>query len=307
MDPSAKPFVPMSHRKPMSRRKPSLRTVVPPTTLKESRQKPPRKSAIIPDSRREAKELWNILQQIVASDDYLTELLMAMNEPILVIDYLNQIGNLSSLAKSLGYKIGIDIIRGEEYIFSTSLHSIGCHRGECRGEMGIQKLRLGDPIDYKVERTNKENLFTDIAFQASEISFLEVSRESFRSENLYEIALLPDSTNLIKIIGNGRVSKEIDDMIAVALFLRLIDLGKEVYLQSCDKYRWMNVVRLSRQLKRQVKENQVMSYFLAKEMMRVPVLLLMGFECAYDCTERQKIPHDASCMLIGEPGNPKYI
>lgn len=300
MDPSVKPFV------PMSRKKPSLRTVVPPASLKRSRQKPPRKS-VITDSHREAKELWNVLQQIINSDDYLTGLLMAVNEPVLVIDYLNQIGNLSSLAKSLGYKIGIDIIRGEEYILSTSLHSIGCHRGECRGEMGIQKLRLEDPIDFKVGRTNKDNLFADIAFQASEISFIEVSRESFRSENLYEIDLLPDSTNLIKIIGNGRVSKEIDDMIAVALFLRLIDLGKEVYLQSCDKYRWMNVVRLPRRLKRQVKENQVMPYFLAKEMMRVPVLLLMGFECAYDCTERQKIPHDASCMLIREPGKPKYI
>lgn len=304
----------MSRRKPslrtapMSRRKPSLRTDIPTLPVTGSRKKPFSKNLHTRTGEldRKPKELWNILQQTINSDDHLTMLLMDMNEPILVIDYLNQIGNLSSLAKFLRYKIGIDVIRGEEYILSTSLHSIGCNREECRGEMGIQKLQFGDPIDYKVGKTNRKKLFADIAFQASKISFIEVSRlKSFRSENLYEIDFTSHSTNFIKIVGNGRISKEIDDMIVVALFLRLIDLGKEVYIQSCDKYRWMFSLRLSR--RRQVKENQVMPYFLAKEMMEEPVLLLMGFECAYDCTERQNLPHDDTCTLIREPGKPKYI
>ena len=123
-----------------------------------------------------------------------------------------------------------------------------------RGEIGIQKLRLEDPFEFKVRRIDKRRVFADLAFQAPEISFIEVTREISRSEDFYRMESPPDPRNLIKIIGNGNISKEIDDMITVALFLRLTDLGKESYIQSCDKYRWMYETKLSRREKRQVKE-----------------------------------------------------
>ena len=308
MDPKAKPFTPKSRTRLLptepsrdseaSRKKPvRKRTVIP--------SKPVQKGTVIPSNP--VKALWDAIQQAINSDDYLTDLLLLMNEPVMVIDYLNQVGSFSSLSKMFRNKIGMDITREEEYILSTSLHSIGCHRGECRGEIGIQKLRLEDPFEFKVRRIDKRRVFADLAFQAPEISFIEVSRETSRSEDFYQIDVLPDSTNLIKIIGNGRISKEIDDMITVALFLRLTDLGKESYIQSCDKFRWMFRARFSNEQKRQVKENQVMPYFLAKEMMDIPAIILMGYECAYDCTTKQNPPHNAACMLISKPKVPKYI
>jgi len=307
---------------PILRRKPSMRLIETTritSTPSTSRKRPPRKKTApkpTPTLKPKAKptettsflvELWELLQSNVREDASLTDLLKGIQEPVIIIDRLNQIPALGVLFNTFNYKLGSDVLRGNEYILSTVLHSIGCHRGACRGQMGIQKLRLEDPLDFEVRRLKRGKEFLNIAEQAPEITFIEVFRKRYRSEDLYYQVVMPDYYNYIKIISNEKYSKEIDDMLTVALFLRIKELGKEAFIQSCDKYRWMIKARLSNKLKLAVKKNQLMPYFLSKDMMEDPAMILMGFECAYDCTTKQAKPHDAACILKTEKKDPKYI
>ncbi len=255
------------------------------------------------------QELWNRIQNDVSQDKRLQQLLRRINKRVIIIDRLNQVAQIP--VNHFQYNVATNVARSDEYILSGSLHSIGCHRGTCKGAMGIQKIRYSDPLDYrrlKIPRKEvKEHILVHLVNQIPQTSFIDVNRKSFRRNILYTIEdEPPHSTKVVKIAGNSRYSKEIDDMLTVALFLELKQMGKETYIQSCDKYRWMEDANLSNEQKRQVKENQLMPYFLSKEMMSEPALLLMGFECSYNCKKDQQTPHDEKCMLKTQKTDPVY-
>lgn len=250
-------------------------------------------------------KLWNSLQNDIKENSSLTFFLRNIREPVVIIDRLNQIPALGSLFIAFNDMIGYDVSRGSEYILSTGLQSVGCHRGTCRGKMGIQKLRFEDPLEFDFQKLDKETVFFDLATQAPGTTFIEIGREKDNSDEYYRIKSLQD--NYAKISANESFTKEIDDMLTVALFFRLKELGKEVYIQSCDKYRWMNKIPLPKKFKEDVKRSQLMPYFLSQDMMDPPAIILMGFECAYDCTPKQSAPHNESCILKTEMRDPEYI
>jgi len=298
----------------LSRTNPRLQSkpiTVSTSRLSTSRRRPPRKTTTLNPSLRENREpdvgFWRYIQRTLIEDAALTNILKSIQGPVIIIDRLNQIPAMGALFNFFNRKVGWNILRGNEYILSTALHFIGCHRGACRGQMGIQRLRLEDPLYFEIRQLQKGKEFLNIAMQAPKITFIEVFRNPSSSEELYKVELFPYIHNYIKVVSNGRFSKEIDDMLTVALFLRLRELGKEAYIQSCDKYRWMNKARLPNILKTEVKKNQLMPYFLSKEIMETPAIILMGFECAYDCTSQQEQPHDNACMLKNKTNFPAYI
>ncbi len=235
-----------------------------------------------------------------------------MHDGVIVIDRFNQVHNLPRLSYFKN-KIATIVVRSDEYILSTSLHPIGCYRGACKGTMGIQKIRYSDPLEYRRMKSDRKSIFARLANQVPHTSFIEVDRgergrfvSKRRKKMFYTVVKLHYSPGTIRITGNPTYSKEIDDMLTVALFLELKKMGREAYIQSCDKYRWMEDVGMSDEQKRQVQENQLIPYFLSKEMMSDPALLLMGYECSYDCSQNQRNPHDETCMLKTPFEEPVY-
>nr|QBK91716.1 MAG: hypothetical protein LCPAC304_00420 [Pithovirus LCPAC304] len=272
-------------------------------------------SAAVHRANRIAKQnMWHRIQKEINEDGHLQTLFRQMNKRVIVIDRLNQIPQLQ--LSHFQNKVATNVERSDEYILSTSLHSIGCHRKACQGSIGIQKIRYSDPLEYRRLNINKKTIFVYLANQAPHASFIEVDRDRkhFRKKKkdmLYTVSDMLPNAKHIKITGNMTYSKEVDDMLTVALFLKLKQMGKETYIQSCDKYRWMGGsgmggAGLSAKQKRQVKENQLMPYFLSKEMMSEPAMLLMGYECSYDCREDQRNPHDETCMLKTPFEKPDY-
>jgi len=256
------------------------------------------------------KNLWKELSLAIKADERLQSYLnkFVRKDRIFIIDHLNQVGQIPQALRYFEDKIGVNVERADEYILSTSLHSIGCHRGECRGEVGIQKIRFQDPISFEtkvVTRKQKVNLFKLIAAQVPKVKFIDVKRSKFRkSQKLYTFQ--KSRKNIATITTNGNYSKEIDDMMTVLLFLELTKNRKQAFIQSCDKYKWMPSV-LKRKDINNVKQKQFMPYFLSKEIMgTTPALILMGYECSYDCSLRQKVPHDTQCKLKKEK-EPKPI
>ena len=267
-------------------------------------------SAAVQRTNTIAKQnLWRRIQKEINEDKHLQTLFRQMNDRVIVIDRLNQQLPLYHFY----YKVATHVERSDEYILSTSLHSIGCGRGTCKGSIGIQKIRYSDPLEYRRSNVTTKSIFVDLANQAPHTSFIEVvrDRKPFRKKKkkdmLYTVNdAIPYSAKIIKITGNPIYSKEVDDMLTVALFLELNQIGKEAYIQACDKYRWMGGAGLSAEQKRQVQENQLAPYFLSKTMMVEPTLLLMGYECSYDCTEKQQTPHNKKCLLRTPKTDPVY-
>jgi len=255
------------------------------------------------------KNLWKQLSLAIKADERLQSYLnkFVRKDRIIIIDHLNQVGQILQALHYFEDKIGVNVERADEYILSTSLHSIGCHRGECRGEVGIQKLRFQDPISFETKIVigrQKANLFKLIAAQVPKVKFIDVKRSFMKSQKLYTFQ--KSRKNIATITTNGNYSKEIDDMMTVLLFLELTKNRKQAFIQSCDKYKWMPRV-LKRKDINNVKQKQFMPYFLSKEIMgTTPALILMGYECSYDCSKKQQVPHDTQCKLKKEK-EPKPI
>lgn len=256
--------------------------------------------SIFSKKKFEYKKLWNILYHKIEQDKNLDLILEQLGNRIIIIDNLNQLRLIALVLKEFKDRIAIYINRSDEYIFSSSLHSIGCHREKCIGQLGIDKIRLSDPLEYhsvKLPKENKNDFFILLALQAPNIGFIKVTRRFLKGERLYNIISL-HAPNIIEIETNQAIHKEIDDMICVALFLKILNLRKKAYIQSCDKYRWISKIPIREEIQTNIVENMIIPYFLSKEIMDIPSIILMGYECAYDCTKYQENPsYDEECQL----------
>jgi len=223
------------------------------------------------------------------------------NEPIIVIDKLNQDIALFPTFGEYKFIGGYGVRRSYNYNFSERLHSSGCNRAQCTGIMGIKRIILGDPIDIAYTIPMERVKFEFLALQAPKLKFIEIDRIRTDQEELF---FVNDSVNIqigsagkvpvpnmIKIMTNGKYEKEIDYYAVVQMFSILKRQNKTAFIQSCDKYKWIS--------SKEVKENQVMPFFLGKNMLSPPEpLVLMGFECSYDCTSQQLPPFtEDKCKL----------
>lgn len=239
------------------------------------------------------KEIWDKIQKPLSTNKKILDFVEG-NDVIIIIDRLNQEIALQPVFGAFSFNVAMGIFRAYKYEMSQSFHSIGCNRGICSGRVGIQKIILGDP-NYMSYAMNVPNVdFGYLALQSPNIKFIEVDRTKSSKKNYFFVdnnVIVPSPygpikvNNMLRVTANGRYDKEMDDFIVVSLHLMLENLGKRTFIQSCDKYRWIN--------NDSVKKNQVIPFFLSGYVMGpIPSLLLMGYECAYDCTTNQQTPHD---------------
>lgn len=235
--------------------------------------------------------LWNRLQSVLSVDPIIQNFVNG-EEPVIIIDQLNQKTALASTFRAFNKKVGLGVLREKKYRMTQILHSQGCNRKDCMGRIGIRRIRLGDPTYINQVGLLKELSFEYLALQAPQLKFIEVDRKNLRREDLYLVdddltvgvgEDMVNVENMIRVTANGSYDKEMDDYVSVGIFLNIFESGHPVFIQSCDKYRWIR--------DNNVKKNQVIPFFLAAENFSIPFLVLMGFECAYDCTTKQLQPH----------------
>jgi hypothetical protein len=243
-------------------------------------------------------ELWVVVYNSVKRNKRLRKDLENLPQKIIVIDHLNQISQLRSLFTFFNRNIATDIVRSGNYLYSANLHSIGCHRDQCQGEVGLKRIVLSDPVSFRFESLPKSTKqFFKALSQQTSIGFIDVQRYTFRKDLWFTVNPIKTS-NYLNINANGKFSKELDDMIVLALFIVLQRMGKDVYIQTCDKYRWTKNIEISTAIRKESKERKLIPFFLHRSLfIEDPALLLMGYECAYDCTVNQRTPFDEMCNI----------
>jgi hypothetical protein len=149
-------------------------------------------------------------------------------------------------------------------------------------------MQFKQPTQYDIEIVRVRYFLKWMALQAPQIHFIDVRRERIYLENFPYFLQMQSSLkgqslpNFSSIFPNGQIYPELDDYMVVALFNILQRMGKQVWIHTCDKYRWMDEILSPTQIQ-SAKSKMVQPFFLA-----APTAVLMGYECAYDCSEEQQ-------------------
>jgi len=309
-----------------------------PSRSRPSRQRTP-KHRKDPDLQK----VWDLIGQALRERSI--DLEAFRGKTVIIIDLLNK--SFGKALKDFNYHIGTEVERGGEYIGPSSAvisyedvitpdnvyYGGSCRhtdfersttregklwkRDLCQSQVGIQRLRFEDPIAYDVEFVREEEIhevYYKLAEQVPKVVFILVERTELNPDEVLRFESLPSIPNILRVLTNSKINKEIDDLTVVSLYFRLRTLRADTYINTCDKYRWMKKILPTAQ-EASVKRNQVTAYFLSPDVFDdEPALILMGYECAYDCGPEQESPFvidQKSCKLkpITRRGldQPRYI
>jgi hypothetical protein len=256
---------------------------------------------------------WKLVGQ--ALKERSLELEVYRGRTVIIVDFLN--ATFHNYLEKFEGRIGVNVERASEYIVAPVSGKINespyvggiCQRVErlnpCRSRVGIQRLRLGDPLTYEMQETDllndRERLYL-LAAQAPDVEFIIVERRPLKRGTPLDFKKNNKTPpNVLRVLTNSNLNKEIDDLTVVSLYIRLRALGADAYINTCDKYRWMNKI-LQPNVIASVKRDQVSGYFLSPDFfIGPPALILMGYECAYDCSKDQGSPFASEIDLSNLP------
>jgi hypothetical protein len=239
---------------------------------------------------------WNRLILTLQEDATLEKALTAIEKPIVIIDSLNfRIPDVFLRRQWNGFltaQVATNVRRSNFYGRLEAFYSDACYRTRCPAAVGLAVMQFKQPIQYDIQMVRVREFLKSMALQAPQVHFIDVRRRSINLQD-FPYFLEIESTlrgqdipNFSSIYPNGEIYPELDDYMVVALFNILERMGKQVWIHTCDKYRWMDEILNPAQI-RSAKSKMVQPFFL-----NAPTAVLMGYECAYDCTEQQKSAFD---------------